>query len=162
MNIIGKNVDIGKFCIITDSLIGAGSKIYGQANLFKCIIGRHCKIDSFVYIEGNAMIGNYCTLRTGTFVPEGTIIKNHVFIGAGVKFTNDKYPRVKGDRGKWTIPKTLVENYASIGSGAIILPNITIGRNALIGAGAVVTKDVPPNAIVVGNPARIIGTREML
>jgi acetyltransferase-like isoleucine patch superfamily enzyme len=157
---LGAGATVGDFCVISDSEIGTGSRVYDQANLFKCSIGRHCKIDSFVYIEGDVVIGDNCNLRAHVFVSTGVEIKTHVFIGPGATFTNDKQPRVKEDRGEWTIPKTVVEDYASVGARAVILPGVTIGKNALVGAGAVVTKDVPPNAVVVGNPAKIIGHRK--
>lgn len=149
-----------KFSSIVGAKIGAGTVVYDQVNLFKCKIGKNCKIDSFVYIEGGVEIGDNCTVRALTFIPEGIKIRNNVFVGPGVIFTNDKQPRVKSDRGTWKIPTTVVESYASIGGGAVILPGVKIGANALVGAGAVVTKNVPKNAIVVGSPAKIIGSRK--
>lgn len=142
-----------KFSIIIDCAIGEGTVIYDFANLYKCKIGKFCKIDSYVYIEGNVEIGDYCKIRPFVFIPSGVKIGNYVFIGPNVTFTNDKYPRVRGD---WSLKETLVEDHVSIGAGATILPGITIGRNSVVGAGAVVTKDVPPNVIVAGNPAKII------
>ena len=143
-----------KYAIIKDAEIGEGTKIYDQVNLYKCKIGKNCKIDAFVYIEGGVKIGNNVKIRAFTFIPEGVEIEDDVFIGPGVIFTNDKYPRAKG---QWRLLKTKVKRGASIGAGAIILPGITIGEYAIVAAGAVVTKDVPPYAIVAGNPAHIIG-----
>ena len=142
-----------KFSVIVDCEIGEGTIIYDQVNLYKCKIGRNCKIDAFVYIEEGVEIGDECKIRPFVFIPTGVKIGNRVFIGPGVIFTNDKYPKVKGE---WQLLKTIVEDDVSIGAGAVILPGIRIGRGALIGAGAIVTKDVPPYAVVAGNPARII------
>ena len=144
-----------RYAIIKDVKIGAGTKIYDQVNLYKCEIGEGTKIDAFVYIEGGVKIGKNVKIRPFTFIPTGVIIEDDVFIGPGVIFTNDKYPRTQGE---WRLLKTIVKKGASIGAGAVILPGITIGENALIGAGSVVTKDVPPNTVVAGNPAKIIKT----
>lgn len=141
-----------KYSVIVDCEIGKGTIIHDHVNLYKCKIGKNCKIDAFVYIEGDVEIGDECKIRPFVFIPTGVRIGNRVFIGPGVIFTNDKYPRVKGE---WELKKTIVEDDASIGAGAVILPGIKIGRGALIGAGSVVTKDVPPNAIAIGNPARV-------
>jgi len=151
---MGNKKKTPRFAIIKDIKIGEGTIIYDQVNLYKCEIGRNCKIDAFVYIEGGVKIGNNVKIRAFTFIPEGVEIEDDVFIGPGVIFTNDKYPRV---RGQWRLLKTKVKRGASIGAGAIILPGITIGEYAIVAAGSVVTKDVPPYAIVAGNPAQIIG-----
>lgn len=143
-----------KYAIIKDVKIGEGSKVYDQVNLYKCKIGKNCKIDAFVYIEGGVEIGNNVKIRAFTFIPEGIKIEDDVFIGPGVIFTNDKYPRVKG---LWRLQRTVVKQGASIGAGAVILPGISIGKYAVIAAGSVVTKNVPDYAIVAGNPAKIIG-----
>jgi len=143
-----------KYAIIKDVEIGEGTKIYDQVNLHKCKIGKNTKIDAFVYIEGGVEIGDNVKIRAFTFIPSGVKIEDDVFIGPHVVFTNDKYPRV---RGKWRELKTVVKKGASIGAGAVIGPGVTIGKYALVGAGSVVTKDVPEYAIVVGNPARIVG-----
>ena len=143
-----------RFSIIKDITVGVGTRIYDQVNLYKCKIGKNCKIDAFVYIEGGVIIGDNVKIRAFTFIPEGVEIEDGVFIGPGVIFTNDKYPRAKG---KWKLLKTKVKKGASIGAGAVILPGITIGQYSLVAAGSVVTKDVPDYAIVKGNPAKIVG-----
>ena len=143
-----------QYAIITGIKIGKNVKIYDQVNLYRCEIGDNTKIDAFVYIEEGVKIGKNVKIRPFTFIPEGVIIEDDVFIGPGVIFTNDKYPRV---RGQWRLLKTVVKKGASIGAGAVILPGVTIGEYALVAAGSVVTKDVPPYAIVAGNPAKIIG-----
>lgn len=143
-----------RYAVIKRAKIGEGTRVHDQVNLYGCEIGNNSKIDAFVYIESGVKIGNNVKIRPFVFIPEGVEIEDEVFIGPGVIFTNDKYPRVKG---KWRLLKTLVKRRASIGAGAVILPGITIGENAIVAAGSVVTKDVPPNAIVAGNPARIVG-----
>jgi acetyltransferase-like isoleucine patch superfamily enzyme len=145
-----------KYSVITKSTIGKNSKIYDQVNLYHCSIGDNTKVDAFVYLEENVVIGNNCKIRPFTFIPTGVTIEDNVFIGPHVTFTNDKYPRAHGD---WKLLKTLVKKYSSIGAGSVINPGVTIGENALIGAGSTVTKDIPDNAIAVGTPARVIGTR---
>lgn len=145
-----------KYSVIVDCEIGEGTVIYDQVNLYRCKIGKNCKIDAFVYIEGGVEIGDECKIRPFVFIPTGVKIGNRVFIGPGTIFTNDKYPRVKGE---WELKETIVEDDVSIGACVVILPGVRIGKGALIGAGAVVTKDVPSNAVVVGNPARVIKWR---
>jgi len=142
-----------KYSVIVDAEIGEGTIIHDHVNLYKCKIGKNCKIDAFVYIEEGVEIGDECKIRPFVFIPTGVKIGNRVFIGPGVIFTNDKYPKVKG---KWELKETVVEDEVSIGAGATILPGIRIGRGAMIGAGAVVTKDVPEKSVVVGNPARLL------
>ena len=143
-----------KYAIIKNIKLGKNTKIYDQVNLYGCEIGDNTKIDAFVYIEAGVKIGKNVKIRPFTFIPEGVEIEDEVFIGPGVIFTNDKYPRVKGP---WRLLRTRVKRGASIGAGAVILPGITIGEHAIVAAGSVVTKDVPPYAIVAGNPAKIIG-----
>jgi len=148
-----KGREISKFSMIKDAEIGKGTIVHDQVNLFKCKIGRDCKIDAYVYIEGDVEIGDNCRVRPFVFIPTGVTIEDNVFIAPGVVFTNDKYPRVGG---QWKLKPIRVKESASIGAGAVILPGVTIGKKAIIGAGAVVTKNVPDNAIVVGNPARVL------
>ncbi|NPA74675.1 MAG: N-acetyltransferase [Euryarchaeota archaeon] len=146
-----------EFAVIKKVKIGENAKIYDQVNLYGCKIGKNTKIDSFVYVEGGVKIGNNVKIRPFTFICEGVTIEDDVFIGPNVTFTNDNNPRV---RGEWKLLKTTVKRGASIGAGAVILPGVTIGEYALVGAGSVVTKDVPPRAVVVGNPARVLRYRK--
>jgi len=148
--------DSPKFSIITDVEVGEGTRIYDQVNLYKCKIGKNCKIDSNVYIEEGVEIGDNCKIRPFVFIPTGVVIESDVFVGSNVSFTNDKYPKVKGN---WKLLPIRVKRGASIGANSVILPGVTIEKEALIGAGSVVTKDVPSKAIVVGNPAKIVGYR---
>ncbi len=143
-----------RFSIIKDAEIGEGTKIHDQVNIFKCKIGKNCKIDAFVYIEEGVEIGDNCKIRPFVFIPTGVTIEDDVFIGPNVTFTNDKYPRA---RGEWKQLQTRVKRGASIGTNCAILPGLTIGKYALVGAGSVVTKDVPDCAIVCGSPARVMG-----
>lgn len=131
-------------------------------NLYGCTIGQNSKIASFVEIQTNVTIGRNCKIETFVIIPEGVVIEDNVFVGPGVLFTNDRYPRATKPDGTlkkksdWKLTPTRVCKGASIGAGAIILPGITVGKHAMVGAGAVVTHDVPDNATVVGNPARIL------
>lgn len=148
-------------CVAPDVKIGANVKLSKFVNLYGCTIGDNVKIGAFVEIQKNAFVGNNCKISSHTFVCEGVTIEDDVFVGHSVAFINDVYPRATaGGRlqteADWKVGRTLVRRGASIGSGATILCNVTIGENALVGAGAVVTKDVPPNAIVAGNPARVL------
>lgn len=145
-----------KYSVLKDVKIGEGTVIHDHVNLYKCKIGKNCKIDAYTYIEEDVVIGDNCKIRPFVFIPTGVTIQDDVFISPGVTFTNDKYPKVKGE---WKMLKTIVKRGASLGAGAIILPGVTIGENALIGAGAVVTEDIPDNAIAVGVPARVISAR---
>lgn len=146
--------------LIKDCKIGKGTKIYGFTNLYGCEIGDNCMIGPFVEIQKEVKIGNNVRVQSHSFICTGVIIEDDVFIGHGVMFINDRSPSVKTAReGTWKLERTLVKRGASIGNNATILP-VTIGENALIGAGSVVTKDVPPNTIVVGNPAKILRKRE--
>lgn len=144
--------------------LGKDVKIFAFTNLYGCEIGDETKIGTFVEVQKGSKIGRRCKISSHTFICEGVEIEDEVFVGHGVMFTNDLFPRATAAGGKlqteadWTCVKTQVKRGASIGSNATILCGITIGENALIGAGSVVTKDVPPNAVVVGNPARVIKT----
>jgi acetyltransferase-like isoleucine patch superfamily enzyme len=147
---------ISEYSVIKDAEIGQGSVVHDQVNLYGCKIGKNCKIDAFVYIEEGVVIGDNCKIRPFVFIPTGVTIESDVFIGPNVTFTNDLYPKVKGE---WTLVKTQVKSGASLGANSVILPGLVIGKQAIIGAGAVVTKDVPDKAIVAGNPAIIRGYR---
>jgi UDP-2-acetamido-3-amino-2,3-dideoxy-glucuronate N-acetyltransferase len=145
-----------KYSLIKDVEIGEGTVLHDHVNLYKCKIGKNCKIDSFVYVEEEVIIGDSCKIRPFVFIPTGVIIEDDVFVGPNVTFTNDKYPKVKGE---WALLKTLVKSGAALGANSVILPGVTIGKEALVGAGSVVTKDVPDLAIVSGNPAVMRGYR---
>ena len=144
-----------------DVLLGKDVKLSKFVNLYGCTIGDFTKIGSFVEVQKNVTIGRYCKISSHTFVCEGVTIEDNVLVGHNVSFINDTYPRATNPKGElkteqdWKVEPTLVKKGASIGSGATILCNITIGENSIIGAGSVVTKDVPPDCIVVGNPAKV-------
>ena len=149
-------------CIAPDVKLGKNVKLAQFVNLYGCEIGDETKLGAFVEIQRNARIGARCKISSHTFVCEGVTIEDNVFIGHNVAFINDSYPRATTAEGglqthaDWKVETTFVKRGASIGSGATILANVTIGENALVGAGSVVTKDVPANAIVAGNPARVL------
>lgn len=151
-------------CIAPDVKLGADVKIYNFVNLYGCEIGDGSRIGTFVEIQKNAKVGQRCKISSHTFICEGVTIEDNVFIGHGVMFINDSYPRATAADGglqteaDWKVEPTLIKKGASIGSGATILSNITVGENAIVGAGSVVTKDVPANSIVAGNPARVFRT----
>jgi|SRR5690606_22301648 len=151
---------------VADSVqLGENVKIFHPSlvNLYGCSIGRDTKIGAFVEVQKNASIGERCKISSHSFICEGVTVEDEVFIGHGVMFTNDRLPRATNADGTlqteadWSVEKTLVKRGASIGSGATIIAGVTIGEHSLIGAGAVVTRDVPPYAIVAGVPARVIG-----
>jgi UDP-2-acetamido-3-amino-2,3-dideoxy-glucuronate N-acetyltransferase len=146
-----------KYSFLKDVEVGEGTVVHDQVNLYKCKIGRNCKIDAFVYVEEDVIIGDNCKIRPFVFIPTGVTIEDDVFVGPNVSFTNDKYPKVKGE---WKLIRTRIKRGASIGANSVILPGVTIREDALVGAGSVVTDDVPSRAIVAGNPARIMGYRD--
>ncbi len=145
--------------------LGRNVQLFGFTNLYGCEIGDDVKIGTFVEIQKGAKIGRNCKISSHSFICEGVTIEDGVFIGHGVIFTNDRHPRAAGADGKlltetgWTCEPTLVRRGASIGSGATLLCGITVGENALVGAGSVVTRDVPAGATVAGNPARVMTPR---
>jgi acetyltransferase-like isoleucine patch superfamily enzyme len=149
-------------CIAPDVKLGQDVKLSKFINLYGCEVGDETKIGAFVEIQKNATVGKRCKISSHTFICEGVTIEDNVFIGHGVMFINDSYPRAIAAGGKlqteadWKVERTVVKKGASIGSGATILSNLSIGENAIVGAGSVVTKDVPPNSIVVGNPAKVL------
>ncbi len=146
--------------IAPDVKLGKNARVFGFANLYGCEVGDDSKVGTFVEIQKGAKIGKRCKISSHTFICEGVVIEDEVFVGHGVTFTNDLYPRATNPDGSpqtdadWKCIATLVKKGASIGSGATILCGITIGERAIIGAGSVVTKDVPPGVTVAGNPAR--------
>ena len=148
-------------CIAPDVKLGRDVKLSKFINLYGCEIGDESKIGAFVEIQKNARIGKRCKISSHTFICEGVTVEDDVFIGHAVTFINDSYPRATVDgrlqtEADWKAERTLVKKGASIGSGATILCNLTIGENAIVGAGSVVTKDVPANSIVAGNPAKFL------
>jgi len=158
------SVDTGDsyVCIAPDVKLGRDVKLAKFINLYGCAIGDETKIGAFVEVQKNAKIGNRCKISSHSFVCEGVVIEDNVFIGHGVMFINDSYPRATSAEGTlqtesdWKVERTVVKTGASIGSGATVLSRLTIGENAIVGAGSTVTKDVPKNAIVAGNPAKIL------
>src|SRR5260221_5061284 len=145
-----------------DVKLGQRVRIFGFTNLYGCEIGDDVKIGTFVEIQKGAKIGHRCKISSHTFICEGVTLEDEVFIGHNVTFTNDLYPRATNRDGAlqseqdWTCTPTLIKRGASIGSGVTLLCGITVGEFALIGAGSVVTKDVPDHAVVAGNPARVL------
>jgi len=149
-------------CVADDVKLGKNVKLAKFINLYGCTIGDGTKIGAFVEVQKNAKVGRNCKVSSHTFICEGVTIEDNVFVGHGVTFINDTYPRATSPKGRlqteadWKVEPTLVRNGASIGSNSTILSHVTIGENAIVGAGSVVTRDVPPHAIVAGNPARIL------
>jgi acetyltransferase-like isoleucine patch superfamily enzyme len=147
---------------INNVKLGKDVKIFDFVNLYGCTIGDNTKIGTFVEIQKNAVIGKNCKISSHTFICEGVHIEDNVFVGHNVTFINDKYPRATNTDGSmqneqdWHVEETFIKQGASIGSSSTILCGITIGENAIVGAGAVVTKDIPSNTIVAGVPAKVI------
>jgi acetyltransferase-like isoleucine patch superfamily enzyme len=152
---------VNEHCSISpDVKLGKGVKLSKFINLYGCEIGDDTKIGAFVEIQKNATVGRQCKISSHTFVCEGVTIEDNVFIGHGVMFINDIYPRATANgqlqtEADWKVERTVIKNGASIGTGATILANVTIGENAIVGAGSVVTRNVPANCIVAGNPAKV-------
>ena len=156
----------GHLCIAPDVKVGQNVKFSQFINLYGCEVGDDTKIGAFVEIQKNAKVGQRCKISSHTFICEGVTIEDEVFVGHNVTFVNDSFPRATSKTGTlqteqdWKVEVTLVKKGASIGSGATILANVVIGENALIGAGCVVTRDVPANAIMVGNPGKVVRNLE--
>jgi UDP-2-acetamido-3-amino-2,3-dideoxy-glucuronate N-acetyltransferase len=148
--------------VAPDVTLGAGVKLGKFINLYGCTIGDETKIGAFVEIQKNATVGRRCKISSHTFICEGVQIEDFAFVGHGVMFINDSYPRATTPSGDlqtekdWKVERTLVRRGASIGSGATILANVEIGEHAIVGAGSVVTRNVPARAVVAGNPARVL------
>lgn len=153
-------------CVTPDVKLGRNVKLSKFINLYGCEVGDNTKIGAFVEIQKNARVGSNCKISSHTFICEGVTIEDDVFVGHGVTFINDAYPRATVAGGglqteaDWRVETTRVKRGASIGSGATILCNVTVGENAIVGAGSVVTRDVPAKSIVAGTPARVL--RRML
>ncbi len=148
--------------IAPDVKLGEGCKIYAFVNMYGCEVGDHCSIGTFVEVQKGAKIGRNCKIQSHTFICEGVTIEDNCFIGHNVTFINDRFPRATAVDGglqteeDWEVVPTVIKKGASIGSSATLLCGITVGENAIVGAGSVVTKDVPPDTIVAGNPARVL------
>jgi acetyltransferase-like isoleucine patch superfamily enzyme len=153
---------VNYLCIADDVKLGKNLKLSKFINLYGCAIGDNTKIGAFVEIQKNATVGKNCKISSHTFICEGVTIEDDVFVGHNVTFINDTYPRATTKDGKlqteadWAVEPILVKKGASIGSSCTILANVTIGENAILGAGSVITKDIPPDTIVAGNPAKIL------
>ena len=149
-------------CIAPDVKLGKNVKLSKFINMYGCTVGDDTKIGAFVEIQKNASVGNNCKISSHTFICEGVTIEDEVFIGHSVTFINDSYPRATTGDGQlqteadWKVEKTLIKKGATIGSGCTILANVTVGESAIVGAGSMVTKDVPAHAIVAGNPAKVL------
>jgi len=151
--------------IASDVVVGEGTTVHEFVNLYGCRIGAYTRVGAFVEIQRDASIGDHCKISTHSFICSGVHIADRVFVGHGVVFVNDKHPRACNEDGSpkgpgdWTLVETWIEDDASIGSGATVMCGIRIGKAAMVGAGAVVTHDVPAGATVVGNPARVVRAR---
>lgn len=150
-------------CLIKDDVkLGKNVRVFGFVNLYGCTIGDDTRIGTFVEIQKGATIGRACKVSSHTFICEGVTIEDEVFLGHGVMFTNDRFPRATAAGGApqteadWAVVPTVIKRGASIGSNVTLLCGITVGEDAIVGAGSVVTKDVPPRTVVAGNPARVL------
>ena len=149
-------------CISEDVKLGKDVRLSKFINLYGCEVGDETKIGAFVEIQKNASVGKRCKISSHTFICEGVSIEDNVFIGHSVTFINDSYPRATAAGGNlqteadWKVERTVIRKGASVGSGSTILSKVTVGENAIVGAGSVVTKDVPANSIVAGNPAKLL------
>ena len=155
------NIDEPRKCLVNVK-VGNGVRIFNFVNAYGCSIDDNSKVGAFVEIQKGSTIGKNCKISSHTFICEGVHIEDNCFVGHGVMFTNDLFPRATNPDGSpqseidWKLVETFIKKGASIGSNATILCGVTIGENAMVGAGAMVTKDVAPNTIVAGNPAKII------
>jgi len=153
---------MNEFVCLNNVKLGKDVKLSKFINLYGCEIGDGTKIGAFVEIQKNAFVGKNCKVSSHTFVCEGVTLEDNVFVGHGVTFINDSYPRATNSDGSmqteadWKVETTRIKKGASIGSGATILANVTVGEKAIVGAGSVVTRDVPDHAIVAGNPAKVL------
>jgi UDP-2-acetamido-3-amino-2,3-dideoxy-glucuronate N-acetyltransferase len=163
MRVASAPANIADHRIIDDVTFGEDVRVFPFTNLYGCTIGSGTRIGTFVEIQRGATIGERCKIQSHTFICDGVQIEDEVFVGHGVTFVNDKHPRATDDEGQpqtendWELLATVVERRASLGSGSTILGGVRIGDSATVGAGAVVTRDVPAGATVVGNPARVVG-----
>jgi len=146
----------GKYTIIKEAEIGEGTVIWHHCNLFRCKVGKNCKIGSYVEIGPGSTVGDNCKIEAFAFICSGVTLEDEVFVGPHATFINDKYPKAVGE---WKLIPILVKKGASIGANATVLCDVTIGENSLVAAGSTVTKDVPPNVWVAGNPAREIAKK---
>lgn len=150
-------------CIAADVVLGEGTVVHQFVNLYGCTIGAHSRVGAFVEIQRDATVGDHCKISTHSFICTGVHIADRVFVGHGVTFVNDRHPAACNPDGSpkgptdWTLEQTWIEDDVAIGSGATIMCGLRIGKGAIVGAGAVVTRDVPAGATVVGNPARVVG-----